>query len=139
MNLEHKDEVVEFEKKRLYIKLLNGLLIVGLAFFSLLGYGVYWAFFDMNRLPTGDYLTEETSPNGNYTLKAYVTDGGATTSYSVRDELVFNEKDNKTKNIYWNYREDTANIFWTDNNTVIINGHTLDVPSDKFDSTNGAG
>jgi len=136
MNLEHKDEVVEYEKKRFYRKLLNGLLIVGLAFFSLLGYGVYWAFFDMNRLPTGEYLTGETSPNGKYTVKAYVTDGGATTSYSVRGELVFNEKDNQTKNIYWNYREDTANISWADTNTVIINGHTLDVPSDKFDFRN---
>ncbi|MFC6039535.1 DUF5412 domain-containing protein [Paenisporosarcina macmurdoensis] len=136
MNLKHKDEVVEYEKKRFYRNLLKGLLIVGLVFVSVVGYGVYWAFFDMNRLPTGEYVTEETSPNGKYTLKAYVTNGGATTSYSVRGELVFNEKDNKSKNIYWNYREDTANISWTDNNTVIINGHTLDVPSDKFDFRN---
>ncbi|WP_298469826.1 DUF5412 domain-containing protein [uncultured Psychrobacillus sp.] len=108
--------------------MIGSLLIVGLV-----GYGVYWAFFDMNRLPTGEYLTEETSPNGKYTLKAYVTNGGATTSYSVRGELVFNDKDNKTKNIYWNYREESANISWTDNNTVIINGHTLDVTREKFD------
>ncbi|MER2237859.1 MAG: DUF5412 family protein, partial [Psychrobacillus sp.] len=50
-----------------------------------------------------------------------------------RGELVFNDKDNKTKNIYWNYREESANISWTDNNTVIINGHTLDVTKEKFD------
>jgi len=136
MNLKHKDEVVEYEKKKFYRNLLKGLLIVGLVFVSVVGYGVYWAFFDMNRLPTGEYVTEKTSPNGKYTLKAYVTSGGATTSYSVRGELVFNEKDKKTKNIYWNYREDTAKISWTDNNTVIINGHTLDVPSDKFDFRN---
>ena len=103
---------------------------------ALVGYGVYWAFFDMSRLPTGEYLTEETSPDGKYTLKAYVTIGGATTSYSVRGELLFNEQNNKTKNIYWNYREDTALITWTDNNTVVINGHTLDVPNDKFDFRN---
>ena len=112
----------------LKVFIIGSLLIVGLV-----GYGVYWAFFDMNRLPTGEYLTEETSPNGKYTLKAYVTNGGATTSYSVRGELVFNDKNNKTKNIYWNYREESANISWTDNNTVIINGHTLDVRKDKFD------
>jgi len=35
--------------------------------------------------------------------------------------------------MYWNYREDTATITWTDNNTVVINGNTLDVPNDKFD------
>ena len=117
-------------------KLLKGLLIVGLLFVALIGYGVNWAFFDMKRLPTGEYLTEEISPNGKYTLKAYVTNGGATTSYSVRGELVFNSKGNKTKNIYWNDREDSANITWTDNNTVVINEHTLEVPKDTFDFRN---
>lgn len=118
----------DMRKKLLKVFIIGSLLIVGLV-----GYGVYWAFFDMNRLPTGEYLTEETSPNGKYTLKAYVTNGGATTSYSVRGELVFNDKNNKTKNIYWNYREVSANISWTDNNTVIINGHTLDVTKEKLD------
>ncbi|MFJ6264659.1 DUF5412 domain-containing protein [Lysinibacillus xylanilyticus] len=134
--MEHKDVIVEYETKRFSKKILKGFLITGLLFVALVGYGVYWAFFDMKRLPIGEYLTEETSPNGKYTLKAYVTNGGATTSYSVRGELVFNEKGNKTKNIYWNNREDTAKIIWIDNNTVVINGHTLDVLNDKFDFRN---
>ncbi|MEO4053925.1 DUF5412 domain-containing protein [Solibacillus sp. CAU 1738] len=127
---------VKYEERLFYKKLLKGLIIASLLCIVLVGYGVYWAFFDMNRLPTGEYLTEETSPNGKYTLKAYVTNGGATTSYSIRGELVFNDKANKTKNIYWNYREDTAKIIWTDNNTVVINGHTLEVPNEKFDFRN---
>lgn len=90
----------------------------------------------MNRLPTGDYLTEETSPDGNYTIKAYLTNGGATTSFAIRGELVFNNRKNKVKNIYWNYREETANIEWIDNDTVVINGKTLNVPNDKFDFRN---
>ena len=99
---------------------------------------VHWiwdilGFFDMNRLPTGDYLTEETSPDGTYTLKAYLTNGGATTSYAIRGELVFNNRNNKTKNIYWNHREETADIEWIDTNTVVINSHTLNVPYDTFD------
>ncbi|WP_438319044.1 DUF5412 domain-containing protein [Sporosarcina sp. FA9] len=118
------------------MKILKGLIIVGLLFAALVGYGVYWMFFDMNRLPTGEYLTEETSPNGKYTLKAYVTNGGAPTAYAVRGELTFNKKNNKTKNVYWNYREESAKITWTDNNTVVINGHTLDVRRDKFDFRN---
>ncbi|WP_243524849.1 DUF5412 family protein [Bacillus pseudomycoides] len=93
---------------------MGSLLIAGI-----IGYGVYWAFFDMNRLP-----------------RVYVTNGGATTSYAVRGELVCNEQNNKTKNIYWNNRENTANITWNDNDTVIINGHKLDVPNDKFDFRN---
>jgi hypothetical protein len=135
MDLEHNKSNVKYKKKK-FNTLLKVLLIFGLIFVALVGYGFYWAFFDMNRLPTGEYLTEEISPNGKYTLKAYVNNGGATSSYSIRGELVFNEKGNKTKNIYWNYREDTANIIWTDNNTVVINGHTLDVRRDKFDFRN---
>lgn len=114
-------------------KILRGIIFVSLLLITLGGYGVYWAFYVMSRLPEGEYLTEETSSDGKYTLKAFVTNGGATTSYAVRGELVFNEKNNKTKNIYWNYREESATITWTDNDTVVVNGQTLDVPHQKFD------
>ena len=125
-SLETKEEVnIKDEKKKINKNILKMFTIVGLLFFALIGYGVYWAFFDMNRLPTGEYLTEEISPDGKYTLKAYVTNGGATMSYAIRGELVFNQRNNKTKNIYWNYREESANITWTDNDTVVINGHSL--------------
>ncbi|WP_418936226.1 DUF5412 domain-containing protein [Natronobacillus azotifigens] len=121
------------DEKKVKKTILKFLCIGSLIFVALIGYGVYWAFFDMNRLPTGDYLTEETSPDGTYTLKAYVTNGGATTSYAIRGELVFNNNNNRTKNIYWNYREETANITWLDDDTVVINGHTLHAPNDTFD------
>lgn len=135
--METKEEVnVQDEKRKIYKNILKLFTVIGLLVFALIGYGVYWAFFDMNRLPTGEYLTEETSPDGKYTLKAYVTNGGATVSYAIRGELVFNQRNNKTKNIYWDYREESANITWTDNDTVVINGHSLDVPKDKFDFRN---
>ncbi|WP_420488292.1 DUF5412 domain-containing protein [Gottfriedia acidiceleris] len=117
------------KRRRLSIKILFS---VSVLFLVIIVYGVYWAFFDMNRLPKGDYLTEEKSPNGNYTLKAYVTSGGATTGYAVRGELVYN-KEKKSKTVYWNYRERAADIEWIDNVTVVINGHTLNIPNDKFD------
>lgn len=117
------------KRRRLTFKIL---ISVSVLFLVIIGYGVYWAFFDMNRLPKGDYLTEEESPNGNYTLKAYITSGGATTENAVRGELVFN-KEKKSKTVYWNYRESAADIEWIDNDTVVINGHTLKVPDDKFD------
>lgn len=125
--------ILKEDEKKGKKKILKFLCIGSLIFVALIGYGVYWAFFDMNRLPTGDYLTEETSPDGTYTLKAYVTNGGATTSYAIRGELVFNNNNNRTKNIYWNYREETANITWLDDDTVVMNGHTLHVPNDTFD------
>lgn len=40
------------------------------------------------------------------------------------------------KNIYWNYNEETANIELKDNDTVVINGQTLNVPEEKFDFRN---
>jgi hypothetical protein len=120
-------------------EIANVLKIVGgivLLFVGMAAYGVYWMFFDMDRLPAGEYLTEETSPDGTYTLKAYVTNGGATTPYAIRGELVFNEKENKSKTVYWDAREETASISWTDPDTVVINGHTLNVPHDRFDYRN---
>ena len=47
----------------------------------------------MGRLPEGEYIAEATSPTGQYTVKAYVTNGGAT-SYAVRGELNY-RKDRK--------------------------------------------
>lgn len=122
--------------EKTYKNILKLLFVVGFLLAALIGYGVYWAFFDMNRLPTGEYLTEEVSPDGKYTLKAYVANGGATTSYTIRGELVYNQKKNKTKNIYWNNEEDSAEITWTDDNTVVINGQSLNVQKDKFDFRN---
>ncbi|MEB8805519.1 DUF5412 domain-containing protein [Bacillus cereus] len=112
-------------------------LIILFCIAGLFVYGVYWTFFSMDRLPTGEKIAEKQSPDGTYTFKAYVTNGGATTSFAVRGELVFNHREYfKTKNVYWNYREDTAKIVWKDNNTVIINGHTLNVPEDTYDFRN---
>lgn len=130
------EKVSKNEKKKVYKTVFMTIGVVGLLFVGVLGYGVYLAFFDMSRLPIGEYLTEESSPDGKYTFKAYVVNGGATTSYTVRGELVFNQKNRNAKNIYWNYKEDSADIKWLDNDTVLINGHSLDVPKDKFDFRN---
>ncbi|MEK4425266.1 DUF5412 domain-containing protein [Solibacillus sp. FSL K6-1523] len=113
-------------------KIVKVILIISFLFTGFIGYGVYWAFFDMNRLPTGEYLTEATSPDGTYTLKTYVS-GTSLSADAVRGELVFNKRNGKTKNIYWNYRESTAKIEWLDNKTVVINGHTLEVPNGNYD------
>lgn len=114
-------------KNRIKIALTVSLLFVGV-----IGYAIYWAFFDMNRLPIGEYVTEQTSPDGTFTVKAYVS-GTSLSADAVRAELVFNARDGKTKNIYWGYRESTAEIEWLDNQTVVINGQKLEVPNDTFD------
>ncbi|WP_156151287.1 DUF5412 domain-containing protein [Domibacillus indicus] len=110
---------------------VTALLVAGL-----LGYGIYWAFFDMNRLPEGDLISKVNSPDGTYTIKAYVSNGGATVAPAVRGELTFNKEKRASKNIYWNYREDKANIHWIDEDTVIINEKELTVPDETFDFRN---
>ena len=107
--------------------------LIAIIIISILTYGVYWAFFDMGRLPTGESISEVQSPNGTYTVKAYLTDGGATVSYAIRGELNFNNSRKKPKNIYWNYREEKADIEWINDDTVVINGHELHVPDERFD------
>ena len=100
---------------------------------TLSGYAIYWAFYDMSRLPTGELISEVQSPGGKYTLKSYRTDGGATTSYAIRGELNFNIENKKPKNIYWEYRTENATVEWLDDDTVIINRVQLDVPDEKYD------
>lgn len=103
---------------------------------ALLGYGVYWAFFDMQRLPEGEFLTQSVSPDGSYTVRTYLANGGATVAYSVRGEVVFNDENKKNQNIYWNYREDSAVVEWIDEDTVEINGHSITLPDEKYDFRN---
>jgi hypothetical protein len=128
-----ENNTFENDRKRIFKEVMTIFLIVGAIVAAVIAYGVYWLMYDLDRLPRGEFLTEEISPAGTYSLKAYVTNGGATVSYAVRGELVFNDKEGKSETIYWNYREETADIIWTDDDTVIINGQTLDVPGDIFD------
>ncbi|BFT70801.1 DUF5412 domain-containing protein [Paenibacillus sp. P36] len=121
-----------YEIKRTKKNVLKFLFSIGLLLIGLICYGIYWAFFDMNRLPTGELIEQSNSPNGKYTINAYVSSGGATTDFAVRAELVSN-KSSKKKNIYWNYREENAYIVWIDDDTVEINGHVLRLPNEKFD------
>jgi hypothetical protein len=64
---------------------------------SLIGFGVYWAFYDMNRFSGGEIITQSTSPNGTYTVKAFLSSGGATTDFTVRGQLIFNKLSKKNE------------------------------------------
>ncbi len=77
-------------------------------------------------------LAQSSSPSGVYTVTAYLNNGGATTSYAVLCTLR-NNNTGRYKNIYWNYRCDYANISWSGDKTVIINGVRLDVDKDTYD------
>lgn len=57
----------------------------------------------------------------------------ATVSYAVRGKVVYHKKKDKRKNIYWQYREDQAEIVWIDDHKVSIKGIELDVRNDVYD------
>lgn len=111
------------------------LIIVGIVVFliiALLGYGFYWVFYDIQRLEGQEVIQEVSSPNGTYTITAYLNDGGATTGYAVLCS-VKNNNIGKEKNIYWKYRCTKADITWLDEETVQINGVELNVKKDTYD------
>ena len=83
-------------------------------------------------LPNGELLRTSTSPNGNYTIMAYLCDGGATTDQAIRAEVLDNVS-GKVRNIYWQYHAYDAEITWLSDTLVRINDVELDVRTDSFD------
>ncbi len=83
-------------------------------------------------LPQGEFMCGVESPNGEYTVNAYLCNGGATVAYAVRGEVVNNET-GKKRNIYWDYKIKTAEIEWINNDVVSINGHVLNIHTDSYD------
>lgn len=113
----------------------KALLIVGIVILlvvSLLGYGIYWAFYDIQRIEGQEVIQEVTSPNGTYVVTAYLNNGGATTDYAVLCS-VKTKGQTKEKNIYWQYHCEEADIIWLDGQTVQINGVELNVKKDTYD------
>jgi hypothetical protein len=109
-------------------------IIILLLLIFLIVYGIYWAFFDIQRIEGEEFLSESTSPDGRYTVTAYLNNGGATTDYAVLCTATDNET-GRDRNIYWNYKCEKAEFEWVDEDTtiIIINGIELDVMKDKYD------
>lgn len=117
------------------MKIKKSILIISLSIIVVIctiAYGVYWAFYDIQRINGQEYINESTSPNGKYTITTYLNNGGATTDYAVLGTLKNNSND-KTKNIYWQYNCDEAEISWIDNETIKINGIQLNVENEIYD------
>ena len=89
----------------------------------------------MKNLPEGEWMDSVTSPDGTYQIRAYLVNGGATVAWAVRCEVV-TISTGKARNLYWEYRCNTAEIRWVDEVTVEINGIQLDVRKDSYDWRN---
>jgi hypothetical protein len=95
-------------------------------------YAVNWAFFNIQRLNGQKYLNESTSSNGIYTVTAYLNSGGATTGFAVLGTLK-NNKNGKTKNIYWQYHCEEADMEWLNEERIKINEVELNVKTEIYD------
>jgi len=95
-------------------------------------YFINWAFYDIQRIHGQEYITETTSPNGTYTVTASLNNGGATTGCAILGTLK-NNKSGKSKNIYWKYHCEKADMQWLDDETIKINGVELKVKNEVYD------
>ena len=72
-----------------------------------------------------ELIQTTTSPDENYRIHLYLTNGGATTSYGIKgyvDGPLWFKKE-----IYDEYRMDQVEVEWINDSTISINGHTLDL------------
>ncbi len=76
-------------------------------------------------------IEKSESPDGNYTVTAYLINGGATTSYTVL--CTAKRKYGFARIIYRQYRCDEAEVEWLDSTTVVINGTKLNIEKDTYD------
>lgn len=106
-------------------------LVIVVIVFLIYIYIVFFSRFRMYYLPTGEYLKSLESPNSAYTLKAYRYSGGATVDWSLRVEVV-NNSNNKKYNIYYRYHDYDAEMEWLDDNTVKINGKSLNIHKEYY-------
>ena len=108
------------------------LSVIGILLVFIFGYGVHWAFYDIQRLEGQEIIQEVSSPHDTYVVTAYLNNGGATTDYAVLCSVKCRGQDQE-KNIYWQYHCQDADILWVDDDTVQINGIALDVERDTYD------
>ncbi|PHJ39784.1 hypothetical protein P378_01385 [Desulforamulus profundi] len=108
-------------------------IIAAISLFLLLAYfGIHYFLFSLSYLPEGTLIKQSLSPNGEYTVNAYLVDGGSLSSNAVRVELQ-NNKSGKKRNIYWDYRINTVEFTWINDTDIIINGHKIDIKKDTYD------
>lgn len=113
-------------KKRVLLRSLPLLTVILLA-----GVCFYWLSYDMDRLPEGVETARCVSPDGKYVLILYESETSLS-SPALRGEIL-ECASGKRRNIYWQYRPAGRDCVWVDNETVRINGITLNIHHDRYD------
>ena len=77
-----------------------------------------------------DLMETVKSPNGEYTIKTYLRNCGATVDFEIVADLC--DESDKCKEIYSGYHESVSFVYWIDNENVFINQKTLNIHKDKY-------
>lgn len=81
-----------------------------------------------------ELLSDSTSPDGKYTVTAYYNaDNEDGSDYAVLC-VIKNNDNGEERNIYYNTEGANANIQWSNDTTVVINGIVLDAEKGTFDN-----
>jgi hypothetical protein len=114
-------DVGKFNKmKKINIsQIIVPLVVIGIC------WGIQYYFRPLKPLPNSKLIQESTSPNGTYSVRAYVSNT-ALSPDTVWCEFVVGNK--KPKVFYFQYRASNCRIDWDDDDTVIINGMRLKLP-----------
>lgn len=113
--------------KKVLKLLMLGILATLVLYILLLSYDA------MLFLPKQELAFSSASPSGSAIIRVYYNTGGATVADSTTADVLLTEK-GIVKNIYFSYREKSANVFWISDTIVFINGHYINIYSDSFDS-----
>ncbi len=87
--------------------------------------------YGINRTPTGEYIRSVESPDMQATINVYIV-SPALSNDAIRCE-VEKASDGSKRTIYYRYGESEADIIWENNETVVINGITLNINQDSYD------
>lgn len=84
-------------------------------------------------LPKEQLMLTNYSPNNNYRLDVFLNNGGATVAWSIT-VVLNNENSGSSRNLFFQYLTDEADIIWLSDDVVLINGIRLDVTKDSYNS-----
>ncbi len=112
----------------MFMKMFGGIATLICLFFIIIFIGITFIF----GIDTcsKDLIESVKSPNGEYTIKTYLRNCGATVDFEVVADLC--DKNDKCKNIYSGYHESVSFVYWIDDDNVFINQKTLNIHKDKY-------
>lgn len=121
--------------KKKYIEGVFAFLLLFVTLFNIVGMVADAFFYNVDELPTGEFLFSNKSPNGSQTLNFYLVEI-ENVNTGVRGELSYiNEKgETQTRNIYWQVGAKTAEVEWKGENQVVINESEINITGEPYDS-----